>query len=151
MRRVCSLRVNRINLFNTPLTPPWTKKVEKILINHNENLTVVKSPSFLLITQQTPFPEKQAGSSMDGCWNVSIKNTCKNVYFYCAEISVSEFLICHCEKLFLFVFCKLSMEKNLYWENHHFLDYHGRVPSLCWRRERRDKNPFLTWLWRTVG
>ena len=67
MRRVCSLRVNRINLFNTPLTPPWTKKVEKILINHNENLTVVKSPSFLLITQQTPFTEKQAGSSMDGC------------------------------------------------------------------------------------
>ena len=69
MRRVCSLRVNRINLYNPPLTPPWTKKVEKILINykHNENLTVLKSPSFLLITQQTPFPEMQAGSSMDGC------------------------------------------------------------------------------------
>ena len=112
MRRVCSLRVNRINLFNTPLTPPWTKKVEKILINHNENLTVVKSPSFPLITQQTPFPEKQAGSSMDGYWFVSIKNTCKNVFFYCAEISVSEFLICNCEKLFLFVFCKLSMGKK---------------------------------------
>ena len=65
MRRVCFLRVNLINLFNTLLTPPWTKKVENILINHNEN-HCGKFPSFLLITQQTPFPEKQAGSSMDG-------------------------------------------------------------------------------------
>ena len=50
---------------------------------------------------------------MDGYWFVSIKNTCKNVFFYCAEISVSEFLICNCEKLFLFVFCKLSMGKKV--------------------------------------
>ena len=55
--------------FATPPPPLLDQEsTKKILITHNENPTAVISPSFLLITQQTPFLDlKKPVSGMDGC------------------------------------------------------------------------------------